>query len=110
MLFFIRESGENGNKKKIKIYNKKQITIGIDPDPINQLVFDVQTGYNHQVQWFSTASNFSSQLRYLQLQTKLTAASENYLHASDIQRPTFISSSTKVFIGEMRRWDERKDI
>ena len=83
-MLFIRESGHNGNKKKITIYNKKHITIDIDQDPINQLVLDAQTSYNHQVQWVSTASNFSSQLTYLQLQTKLTVASENYLHASDI--------------------------
>ena len=104
-MLFIREDGQNGNKKKITIYNKKNITVDIDQDPINQLVFDVQTSYNHQVQWFSTTSNFSSQLGYPQLQTELTAASENYLHASDIQRPTFVSSSIEVFIEEKRRWD-----
>ena len=70
----------------------------------------LQTSYNLQVQWVSTASNFSSQLRYLQLQTKLTATLENYLHAIDIRRPTFASSSTEVFIEEMRRWDVKSDL
>ena len=36
-------------QKKITIYNKKNITIDIDQDPINQLVFGVQTSYNLQV-------------------------------------------------------------
>ena len=39
-MFFIRENGQNGNKKKITIYNKKKIIVDIDQDPINQLVFD----------------------------------------------------------------------
>ena len=90
MLFFIREDEQNENRNKMTSYNKKNITIDIDQDPINHLVFD--------------ASNFSSQLRYPQLQTELTTASENYLHATDIRRPTFFSSSTEVFIEEMRRW------
>ena len=40
MLFFIREYGKNGNRNKMTSYNKKNITIDIDQDPINQLVFD----------------------------------------------------------------------
>ena len=85
MLFFIRENGQNGNKKKITIYNNKHITIDRDQDPINHLfVCDVQTSYNHQVQEVSTASNFSSQLMYLQITNRATTASGNYLHATDI--------------------------
>ena len=39
-MFFIREYGQNGKKNKITIYNKKNITVDIDQDPINQFVFD----------------------------------------------------------------------
>ena len=110
-MFFIREHGKNGNRNKITIYNKKNITIDIDQDPINQLVFEcfkpvkiIKSSGSLQLQ--TSHINF----RYLQLHTELTAASEKYLHATDIQRPTFFSSSTEVFIEEMKRWDERKDL
>ena len=42
------------------------------------------------------------------IKNRASAASENYLHATDVQIPTYISSSTEVFVEEMRRWDERK--
>ena len=57
-MFFIREDGKNGNKKKIKIYNKKNITIDIDQDPINQLVFDA----SNQLQSSSPVGIYSFKL------------------------------------------------
>ena len=45
-MFFIREDGKSENINKIMIYNKKNITVDIDQDPINQLVLMLQTSYS----------------------------------------------------------------
>ena len=57
-MFFIIEVGQNENKKEITIYNKKNITIDIDQDPINQLVFDA----SNQLQSSSPVGLYSFKL------------------------------------------------
>ena len=61
LLFFIRESGQYGKHEKNDNYSKKNITIDINQDPINQLVylmFKPVTIFKSSGSF--TASNFSS--------------------------------------------------
>ena len=64
LLFFIRESGKYGKHKENNNYSKKNITIGIDQDPINQLVYLM----------FKLVTIFKSS-RSLQLKTSLLSLS-----------------------------------
>ena len=66
----------NENINKITSYNKNNITVNIDQDPINQLVLMLQTGYNLQVKCFN--SSFFHNLTYL-LQAELQEPVNQYL-------------------------------
>ena len=55
-------------ENKITSYNKNNITVNIDQDPINNLLLMLQTDYNLQVQCFN--SSFLHNLTYL-LQVEL---------------------------------------
>jgi len=76
LLLFIREKGQDGKNEKNNNYSKKHITIDIDQDPINQLVylmFKPVTIFKSSGSFI--ASNFSSQPIFLQLQNRASAAS-----------------------------------
>ena len=116
MFFFIREDGKSENRNKITIYNKKNITVDIDQDPINQLVLMLQTSYSFKSSVSVQQSSSLLRLTYL-ITTKALRAREHYLQVEVSSSSIFQSSATnlfsssrKVFIEGMRRWDLIKDL
>ena len=76
----------------------------------------LQTSYNIQVQCFSSEIIFTSQPNY-SITSRASRAFEHYLQVENLSTSilqssatNIFSSSTRVFIEEMRRWDLIKDL
>ena len=108
LLFFIRENRQCGKHKKNDNYSKKNITIDINQDPINQLVYLMFK----PVKIFKSSGSFiASKLSYqpifLQLQNRASTASIT-IYIQKVFNQNLHWTHLMVFIYELRRWSERK--